>query len=423
MKKMIRNTASVLFTALVATAFAGCSNDESVINNTGKDGEISALLKFNFSDAQMSRSVGAAVGTTGNKALTISNASVIFYKENGMMTGQIQLVPDAQKDEAAGKYSITAAQNPGITVKDLNVDTKRVAVIANTTPSITTGDFWTNSTGQAIQTLEINSQKSEGTINIYGSDIDLADVTPTGSGDDDNKVYAAEVTIAPTVARFEITDLKAGGIFKSFDVLGVFMDDFYNEARVDADLTGNNEINKASTDGTLYAENSNKYPTADKGATYDVPATGTTWTVTNAAVYAPTFTPTGGAATTGVWGYYAFAAPYTKTFDHKTGGSAVPTMILHLGNFKLKDDASAAAKTEWENGKKQFVTVKGFMVGTGTSAYEVQSIKAGYVYATTTGSFVVDEDKTTDNPHEKEIDVKVTVTPIEWSRVDVSPII
>jgi hypothetical protein len=428
MKKMIRNAASVLFTALVATAFAGCSNDDSVINNTpaGNEEAKTAVLTLAFPNTPNSRMMDKPVND--QQALTISdNTPIVFYDKVGRITRKISIIQTGTPDNSS-TFSYTDAVNAtkGITVKDLDAATAYVAVLANNKANALTGQKWANyvetaTTTQAAgyyatQTLNLETVKGESTVNIYGS-AELVPPTQTPAAGE-TPLYTAKVEIASTLARFEITDLAADGIIKSFDVVGVYLDDFFKSAAVDSKTFGDKKVH--NMDGTNYAVGKDVYTAINQGTYFDETGASmlTVDTIdTKTGVKVGTSLPGGK-----VFGYYAFAAPHVAGFDHSSkNGSDVPRIIIKINNVVLKDRYSDSQSLY--TGNTYFVTVKGFNFtdATHTTPTVVGSVDAGYVYATSAGAFKVNQDDLKPNPNETGIDATITVKALPWNKVEVTP--
>ncbi|MDR0962870.1 MAG: hypothetical protein LBM62_10035 [Mediterranea sp.] len=398
MKQISLKTMSAMSALAAMIAFTGCSNDDTVQPYGGEDenAKKNVVLKITESGMGETRTVGAALGEV---AITLTSAEVIFYDANGLITGRAAL--GATDTPSSHQYLMTTAKATYVTIEDLPSSTTKVAVIGHTTPTnAAIGEAWVNGSNTTLQTVGFEAQLSEATINVYGSaDLTLDTDNPEGTND----IYEADVTVAPTVARFEITDIKAGGIIESFHVTGVYMDDFYTTATVDGKtLSLLKEGSKYATD---YKASEEGYTTA--AVTYDEGD----WTIE-----ATKSTPTG----TNVWGYYVFAAPYVDSFTHDDSGSTPPTIVLKIEDVILTSGHTTSQAIY--NDKTFYVTIKGF-THDGATATAVESICSGYIYATESDQFTIDEADLKSEPHTEPIDVQVKVSPITWTKVPVRPVL
>ncbi|MDR0976701.1 MAG: hypothetical protein LBL78_02960 [Prevotellaceae bacterium] len=387
--KNLMKSLCVVAVALAAGMFTSCSNDEEQISTS--EGQ-KVTLKINMPTMAQSRFVEAPV--KGGDALTLSKVAVVFTNPGGTVTA---------KFAAPGDYTI-AELNAGVTVTVPGTSTK-VYAVANTTVTPEVGINFQDYVSDVTK-LAAGSQSGADAINIYGvADLKTPD-TPISGVD-----KVAKDTIATTVARFEVTDLTAAGEFESFDVRGIYMDGFYENASID----GTSGTLKALT--TVGDNIGTDYQAGWSGAIFNEGK----WT--SAAPAAGTSTEQVATAGTGnVWGYYVFAKPYYGKdgfdFTSKTAGSAVPTIIIKVDNVKLKDDASQTDKDYYE-GHTWYVTAKSFtLAGDGSN---IESIVGGYVIKTAAGAFKVSEKTVTPDPNTKDIKVDVSVTPIVWKGIEVIP--
>jgi hypothetical protein len=400
MKKCFLNVTTVMCTLLAMASFAGCSNDDNILP-AGGDGDMKTVeLKLSLSGLE-SGTRAASSHVSGALKLDTKTLNVIFYDANGLIT-------------AASTFTWatdgTMQEPTNFTVPSSST---HVAVMANTTPaasySAAVGDWFYDTTNSwARQTLSYTTQKDDdGDINIYGS---------AELGNRNSDVMTAAVTIAPTVARFEITDISLGTGLTSFKVVGVFMDQFYKSAAID----GKNRTDRKLSSSTAanYADNAvGYYPTADKTVTYDYGSWEVAADKTHPNAENTVTTGTGGK----VWGYYAFAQPYTASYNHNSNtatNAEPPTFVLKITNVTPSNGTLATAYS----GKTFFVTIKGFKYeSSGTK--DVHTISAGYVYATSEDGLAIDLSDLKSEPYIEPKAADITVTPITWGQVATSPVL
>ncbi|MDR0962607.1 MAG: hypothetical protein LBM62_08655 [Mediterranea sp.] len=389
MKNLIK---SLCVTAAVLTAgmFIGCSNDDNQINVSGDTQKVT--LKLNIPTMAQTRTAGAAINA--GKELTLNKVTLVFTNAGGTVTAAFA---------APGDYTVEELQK-GITVK-VSGDSKKVYAVANTNVTPVVGTNFQALVADKDATggngLAAGTQLGEGVINIFG----VADIV-AASGKSADAI--AKDTIAPTVARFEVTDLTADGMFESFDVEGVYMDGFYKNASISGTLGDVKQLTKVAAQMDVDYVNEWAGAIFDKGSwSSGAPIGGT------AQVAAPT---------EGVWGYYVFAQPYKgESFDFSsTTGSAVPRIIIKINNVKLKAGSSQTDINYYE-GKIWYVTAHSFNFNNKGTDTEIGSIVGGYVIKTKAGSFKISESTVHEDPNVDTISVDVIVTPIVWKGIEVTP--
>lgn len=206
--------------------------------------------------------------------------------------------------------------------------------------------------------------------------------------------YSSAVTLKPTVARIELTNITSSGVITGFQVDGIFIDNYYSQGSVGGTVVGGNLVNNGSVAAT-FTDNSSAYPTAVKTSLYDYYTTGL------AAV-----TKIAKPATAGnVWGYNLFG----NTAGSGSGSFAVPRIIIRISNITTNDLSTYSSP--------QFITVKG-LKSSGTS---LTSLDAGKIYNIGAGALTFKETDLAPIPNVSAINVTVTVTLATWSVVAVTP--
>lgn len=360
-----------LMAAALVLGFSSCSNDEagSVDNGTPK----SLYLKITNGPATYAEGATVANGTS----ITFTSGVLYFTDASGVIKKYYTITSNATD---AANIDMSVLTGAGETITGLPGDVAAVYVVGNTSGLPTTG----NISAVKAYTIGVASQGTITNVNLYGEQTTLA----YNAGTD---TYTCTVNLAPTVARIELTNIKAGGVITGFDVAGIFVDNYYSQAAV-AGTVGTPVDNGAVV--ANFGDNAGTYLTALKTFVYDwystpMAATG------SPLVAAP--------ATAGqVWGYNLFAT---------AAGSAVPRIIIRLTNITTTSGSGISYTDD------QFITIKGLKDG----ATSLTTIKAGEVYNIAAGAFVFDETNLTPTPNLSTIDVTVTVTLTQWTAVDVTP--
>ena len=363
------------YLALMATAllvgFSSCSNDE----DGGKPDSgtpISLFLKIS-SDAPASYAEGAVQGAA---PVTFTSGNLYFTDGFGNIKQHYTITTGAT---TTTNISMSALTGAGETIQNLPGDVSAVYVVGNTSGLPTSGNI---STVKAAA-LQVQTQGTITNVNLYG---EVTTLTSTGTD-----TYTCTVNLAPTVARIELTNIKASGVITGFKVAGIFVDNYYSQAAVNGTVAAGNLVNNGAV-VAAFDDNSTQYPTALKPSIYD-------WYTTPLA--ASSLPATATTVTGSVWGYNVFAT---------AAGSAVPRIVIRL------TDITATAGSGINYSTDQFITITGFKKA-GTS---LTAIKAGEVYNIGAG-LTFDETDLTPTPNMATIDVEVKVTLASWLPVTVTP--
>lgn len=380
MKTKMKFKYAVLTAVTFLVAFTGCSNDDEkggTANNTPK----SLFIKIS-NDAPATYAEGAVQGAA---AVTFSSGTLYFTDAAGVIVDYYTISSAAT---STTNIDIAALTGAGETIQDLPGETKDVYVVGNTTGLPVSG----NISAVKSKLLQVYSQATITNVNLYGmGTIPATPTTPAVPGVS-NDLYSVSLTLAPTVARFELTDITATGEITGFEVAGIFVDSYYSQAAIDGTVdVANLKIN--GTNAPAFDNETAEYDVALKGAIYD-------WYTIPLAAVSNVATP----ATGSVWGYNVFAAAGPT-------GSTVPRIIIRLKNITATPASGITFPDD------QFLTIRGFK-NAGTA---LEVIKAGEVYNIGAGVFTFDETNLTSVPNISLIDVAVNVTMASWVPVAVTP--
>ncbi|MFV0420352.1 MAG: hypothetical protein ACK5KT_16700 [Dysgonomonas sp.] len=361
------------YLALVATAlllgFSNCSNDDETDGNSGNSTPKSVYLKIGNEPTTYAEGSPVANATT----VGFSSGDLYFVNGSGAILQHYTLSTAAT---SATNINLAAIQ-AGELISNLPGSVSAVHVVGNTPALPTSG----NISAVKAAALQVTSQGAIATVNLYGTN-----TLTLVSGNQ----YTSAITLKPTVARIELTDITASGVVTGFQVDGIFVDNYYSQAAADGSVLPANLVSNGPST-TAFDDATTEYPATLKPTIYDWNASGL-GTLTGL-VCAPT---TAG----NVWGYNLFA---TST------GSAVPRIIIRLSNITTSDGSTIAGT--------QYITIKGFSE-TGTP---LTGIEAGKVYNIGAGNFTFTESDLTITPNLTTIDVTVTVTLATWSVVNITP--
>lgn len=381
MKTKMKFKYAVLTAVTFLAAFTGCSNDDEkggTANNTPK----SLFLKIS-NDAPATY---AEVPVQGAAPVVFSSGTLYFTDAAGDILDYYTISTAAT---STSNINITTLTGSGETIQNLPGETKDVYVVGNTTGLPTSG----NISVVKNKLLQVYSQATISNVHLYGTGTLPATPTTPAVPGVSNDLYSVSLTLAPTVARLELTDITATGEITGFEVAGIFVDSYYSQAAMDGTVDAGNMIING-TNAPAFDNETAEYNVALKGPIYDwyTPAL-----VAVSNVVAP--------ATGTVWGYNVFAAAGSA------GGSTVPRIIIRLKNITATPASGITFPGD------QFLTIRG-LKSAGTA---LAAINAGEVYNIGAGVFTFDETNLTSVPNMALIDVIVNVTTANWVPVAVTP--
>ena len=206
--------------ALLMVGFSNCSSDDTPQIDT----EETKTVFLKISNGQPStRAVGSSLAT--NKSpVQLTSGHIYFTAASGVIIKHYTLGGDATTDE-----NITIADLiPGTPIKNLPGSTKNVYIVGNSDPIDSGSKIITSGSISEVQqaVLNVADQADITNTNLYGtSEIGVVDGSQS---------VAVTVNLAPTVAVFEITDIKTkeGSIITGFEVEGIFVDNYYETSMI-----------------------------------------------------------------------------------------------------------------------------------------------------------------------------------------------
>lgn len=351
-----------LVIAVLLLGFSSCSKDNDTIVNTK-----SIFLKIS------NRPVTYAEGAVqGDVPLTFSSGH-IYFTDAASTILRYHSIGDTDADHTVAE--LTAGKE----IADLPITVTAIYVVGNTQGLPNT----TKISEVKAYVLNVESQvevAAGNVVNLYGETEELTQVEATN-------LYTTTVSIVPTVARIELTDIKATGRITSFKVAGIFVDNYYATAPVDGTITSSLVDN--GTDVLQFSDNTTSYPKTLKPSIFD-------WYTEGLASVENVVKPT-----EAVWGYNLFA----KT----NGENDAPRIIIRLTDIVTSGGASYA--------DPQFITLNGF----NENGVPLTTIKPGNVYTIAAGGFNFDETNLTSAPNMETMGVAVKVTVPSWVNVPITP--
>lgn len=368
--------------ALVSLLCVSCSNDPEIPekNDNGIDVTLSITTNPLTKGVENSQ-VDASAPIDVNKEFIVyfmdaSGNTVTAYKLTDTQISAIQ----------------TSTVGAGVKFTNLDPSVVSVYVVANvpsgTLPATAPGTTLTaiNGTVQNIydqQTIDAKSVVLANTGKTATSTNAVA--APNDVASNGNAQYKATIVLTPIVSRIQIKEVSVDPTITSFNLAGIYIDNFYQNMSIGGDLTS---ISKAPVGGVtkfnLSSDGSTPYKT--NGQLFDElisPAT-TLPLVTNGKVF----------------GY--------QIFPVAGGLSKVPYIILKLTNV-------VGTTRTFASGTTYYVAVKAYKDGSNPFT----TFEAGKIY--TINSIPVAENNIVTDPTQSLINVTVNVTIAPWSEKALNP--
>ena len=367
--KKIFNFATLYAVAILLT-LSGCLSEQ----NRPIDGEANVFLRIDESafgtrfttGLEQPHQGGDFEFQTGNLYLT-TPAGVIM--ERFIIANVGVPTPTVTRGETINRNCLSTAAGVIITNVPPNVRNGYAIIVGNT--PIPFNFDPPNIEDVEERTFNITSQRDYESLNLFGrQQLTLA---PPIAG---VETWRANVELTSTVARFEIPNIVGMGNVVSFVVDGVFIDNFYREARINNTVVPNSLVNNIQANPPrIFDWNTSGYPSAFRGHTFhwhgapggngiqSVPTPDVTINGQNLGTL-PTVEPPGGSG-------------YRWTFHLLAGtgvNPTVPRIVFRLRNVVVRDNAG---NTTTLSGVR-FVTFNNFVMADGITG--IPGIEAGYIY-------------------------------------------
>lgn len=368
MKKLI------LLAALAVTAgFTACNKENESVSPSGKNSTLMISLPGNA----VGRSVQDAVVTGTTTALT--NVTVFLLNNDAVVGDPVEFV----SADITAKFKL---------IENVSSTVNKVLVLANTPASEAT----------AVKQLKFASQ-----IKAYGFSIaeqntgngiaakthigEAACVLDTPGSNDTPDLKKADVTLNALTARFEVGDVKKGEGVKSVELVGVWINGYYEDGSKESVKTNGSDSpfwNLNASTGVATTAFDNVQP-----STPYVPA----------AYYDAYSSDVKVEASSKVYAYHVFA------------GSNIPHVIL-LVQGEYETEQTEGAGDKYFLG---FVTFSKFIY----QGSPIASITANDIYKIGVGAtgITIDAKHITPKPELENFDLQVNVTITPWTEKNVTP--
>ena len=397
MKKITLHT--ILLTLLLSVGiFTRCVSDNDIFPPDPILSDGDRAISLRLMDSESTRGMSEQIG---NEEVQFNDGYLFFVNSGGTILYRFAIVYNPSVSVNGLPYRMVGSGNDihrgdlsvGVMLPSVRGQVVRVVMVGNyngTMPNV-----GANISAVRGRVLDIAGQHDAWNVNLFGE----SGLTPLNQANTvtGNRIYTANITLRPTVARFEIGNIRAGdragvvNTITSFRLEGIFIDFFYRNARIDGEITSANRTTgnqePANFTNLAYAFD------ADNGL-HD-------WFMPNGLVsdnlltvtprtYDDTF------PTNYVWGYQVFARSYNQTCD-----AYPPRIILRLSEVA----------TPCNNfGGTQFVTVRGFTLPNGAS---LEYIEAAFVYHIS--SIVFNQNDLSIIPNREDIAINVEIELAIWN--------
>lgn len=256
------------------------------------------------------------------------------------------------------------------------------------------------------------------------------------------RTYAAEMVLAPLVARFEVRQITGMGLIRSFTLDGIFIDRYYPQMRRNHTLppTANTQVSHGTTpgignfgagnhhfwaaytstarlSGALFTQYPNGLPADPRtndgvivrpgGYTPDHPCQGN---ITSCTIDHTTDVPN-------VWGFQVFARYYRGAAPAVRTATAPPAIVIRVSNVTVYTGVGSNFITLTE---PQYVTVGSYTIASGANAgAPLTDILASNVYRINNITFT--EGDLSPRPNLRPIDADVTIVLGRWNDRPMNP--
>ena len=369
MKKMFLFAAAVAALTLVSCA-------KSHVNRPESEGETSITLKIAGAhsstraiETPATNPTKPALDPAGDHFVFVINAGTILYLE--------RLVP---ADAVTGPGQVIGATADGGSQKYFPT-TSSVFVLGNIPPDITISNFGVGKSYSSLETAvsEISYvylRNTDFTKPAMANENGPANVIPTGAN-----TASVQINIKPLYSRIELKDVKGGSHIKSFDVSGVYLNNYNTKFK----MNGTGDVT------SLYA-------------TTATPPYASGWF---------------GDYTSSISSVAKVVAPGTgsKVWAYNVAPGSVPTFVVELKNIIRFLDDGSGNPTATENivAGPKYVTVTGY---TGMSD---ATFLRGKIYQVGTVNFNYND--LTDVPFPTGTAITVEVDIVNWDFLPLTPTI
>lgn len=374
---------SILLATTLILGFSSCQGDNTLTENPNKDVDKTILVRITQSPP-VTRGVSRPI--PDGELLEFNRGDLYLVNSIGIVVRHFQITSGATPTNLEegiiniSDFEFDTATNTDVLTLNVNVpsNTTYVYIIGNTEGNSSTESSRINTIGERI--FNIHEQYNAWNVNLFGRTTQRLTHIPGDYNIREGerfRIYRGEIYLAPTVARFEIAEIRGSGNIEQFRVAGIFMDNFVRQARVNGELItstlwSGGAVSERFAPGGAYGNfitNPTQLPTSG-GALFDQPMLSNT---PPSLGVRPQGTPVTWIDRHGetrirplLWSYQVFA-PSSRTATTLTAEQQ-PRIIIRLSDITLIDG------TEIEG--YRYVTVRDFK----DAGVPFAGIQAGEVY-------------------------------------------
>lgn len=222
--------------ALVAISTIACSKNED--NIAGGENSNNGTLELTLKG--VSKKTDRAVGLPATVKTSVSDLTVLFADTSGEILSVELLSADDNVDMWNTLMGIGGnGQMTPVTFEDLPDDVTQVHIFGNikTKVGVPAHNVGSNVSIFSTTMFDIANMNDISSAILFGKDIELTSTIEPDSG---HTLWSAELTIAPTVARFEIGNIQCNnltGTISNFKVKAIGLDNIFENISFDGSST------------------------------------------------------------------------------------------------------------------------------------------------------------------------------------------
>ena len=435
-RKLFKNSIFLMATALMFS-FVSCLSD----NNVDPDPTIPDPNIPQYDERLVSLRI-VPPGTRGidgpicdGQPLILTNGNLFLVSHIGVIIQQWSIVEcdgtlatATDTDPAVRRINRNDLNLPnGVRLPAVPANVREVVIIGNT-GNLPAAGLIDNLVGSPI---DIVTQFDAWNVNVF----DRAPLTHTAGNYSpppyNRRIYSAHLTLNPTVARFEIAEIRGTGHIHSFTVEGIFIDNFHRTAPIRG-VTANvaAQVNRGTDPNSFtYTAYTTAFGSAAHRALFDWRQSSDNWTGT-----APNLTVRPGGVSnipctvlgcgnthvsvTNVWSYQVFAQRRLSTLEIANGAPAPPVVappriVIRLRDIVLSEDGGVTLNPLPGT---HFITVRHFRLGNGSL---LQNIQVSNIYRVSVIEF--DQRDLHIEPNRDPFEASIIIAMANWNEQGLRP--
>lgn len=387
---------ALLFAASIMIGISSCSNEEE----TQDLGTKSVYLKLN----RLKPNTYLEEESQSGGSISFEIGHLYFTDNNGVIVKYFTLSYNATHDNNINIGDLTGS---GIALNELPPTINNVYIVGNTEVDENGDTIPTSGSMDDVMdmVLTLESQSTFDDIHLFGEGELLAK-------DGEENKYTCDLTLSPTLARFELKSLEGYGEISEFKVVGIFVDNYYYHGYIGGYCDAN-DLEDNGTNSNYFTDDSDQYPSELHDIIYN-------WYDGGIESSSKKVEP----AYENVWAYNLFADIYTNGYSYL---NPWPRIIIRLTDVKLKDG--------YEYTEDQFLTIKGIKQSEPSGIIQASdnhgfikskapalfTMEAGKIYKFSNVRF--NESNLSPIPNQSAIDVEMSISVVDWEVEEVDAVL